>query len=104
MRIKIKITEEFINSGRPKDPFSCPIALYLKDEDYQYVRVTCEDVNFCHVTNNDTYTYYQAPVTKRMVKFIKNFDTFYTEKVKPQNFIIDARVISIREWNEKESK
>ena len=96
MRIKIKITEEFINSGRPRDPYLCPISLYLNNLEYKYVRVCTEGIMFCKTTPENVYIYYKAQPSKKMRKFIGDFDTM--KDVAPQNFIINAEVMGMKRW------
>lgn len=78
MRIKVKITEEHIRSGKPRTITLCPIALALKDKfPYSSVRVGADDVSI----DDSEYN-----LSKEARRFVDRFD--HEKPVAPATFIL----------------
>lgn len=78
--LTVKVTKEHIKKGEPKNCYSCPIALALKENKLHSVRIGLED--WSAVENG---AFISGPLSRGAKKFIKYFDTGSNE-VKPSTF------------------
>lgn len=79
-QLKITVTEDDIEKGTRCHAFSCPIARALKRMKYEDVTVS----NYLLLFKNNTGISDFFILSRRAVKFIKDFDT--NKKVKPFTF------------------
>lgn len=85
---KFNVTQKHIDAGEYQDPFSCPIALSLKEQGYQCTHVG-DDVTTagtCNDGRTDNREDYQHDYL--VSKWIANYDN--QEKVYPFEFTLDS--------------
>ncbi|QDK02061.1 hypothetical protein SEA_GIBBLES_104 [Gordonia phage Gibbles] len=80
--MKVTVTQEHIDNGKPYEICNCPIALALKDKDFNHVEVSTIGMT---ASKDDELLYYTIPTVAK--EFIKAFDD--GQPVKP--FTFEAR-------------
>lgn len=87
--MKVKVTQEHIDKGKPGAPYSCPVALAIRDSIPNIVNAGVGRTTIEMIDQHGNWLCYDAP--RSVKKFVIAYD--YKKPVEPFNFFMPQPVL-----------